>query len=700
MFTNIRRLALALVFGLLAGLSSFGAVAQSNAQSPLGVNVREVRYWGTEMHFIDFFKRAGNGANGLWLTQCAYPCNNGSTWNTQEQALLDVDADGWPRSLPDASSTVAKYRYVTTILWMDSDKLPSGRWTVLYDGEGTLSYGMSNVSRNAAASAPGRDIFDVATGVSGLTLSITATDPQKTGNYLRNIRVIPPGGTCNSDPFDYAAAVSACPSSFKPFTETYAAQPFHPQFLSDLRPFAALRFMQFFSTNLDETSKWSERSRLSDASWGYNSRRGAPIEIALDMANALDASPWVSIPAKVDDDYVVQYARLAKSRMTTTRPIYVEYGNEVWNGSYPYSIAGLWVQAQGRARWASSRESDYAKQMNWFAMRTKQICALWKQEFAERSGQVKCVMGAQGAGDWTTDHYLLACPLHAAEPGGSACDAKAGIDGFAIGLYFGGHVNDPALQPQIETQWFTQADGGLSSLFQEITSGDALTPPSGWTRARASVAMVSSIIATNRALADKYGLALYAYEGGNELFGRDGGAYQTKLQALVEQAQRDPRMDGVYSAVLDRWKANGANMYMVFESTGRYSRTRGNSTLLEWTGQPRGDSPKYAAVLRFIESNPCWWTGCVATTAPVSLESTADCLFDWVEQVYSGYFPAAGKLAATHAPYYYRYYPSTRNYLGVSSDDQHIWVIGDSFGGRLLDVGPVANYTSSAGCPR
>ena len=585
------------------------SAAQSNSNSPLGVNVREIRYWGTEMHLLDFFKRAGNGSSGVWLTQCAAPCNNGNTWNTQEQALLDLDAAGWPKSLPDANST-AKYRWVTTILWMNSGRLPLGRWTVLYDGECTLSYGQANVLRNVAASQPGRDAVDVSAGANTLTVSITATDPNRSGNYLRNIRVIAPGGGCGGDPFSYVADASACPGNYRPFADTYASQPFHPQFLSDLRPFAALRFMQFFSTNVDQTTKWSERSLPTDISWGYNATRGAPIEVALDMANSVDASPWLAIPAMVDDDYIRQYARLAKARLSTMRPIYIEYGNEVWNGSYPYSIAGQWVQAQGKARWPNSAETDFAKQMNWFGMRTKQICSIWKQEFAERASQVKCVMGAQGAGSWVADHYILSCPLYAAEPGATACNGNGGIDALAGGYYFGGHVSNPALQSAIESQWLSQADGGLAKLFQEITSGDGLTPPAGWGMARSSVALIASQMAANKLVADRHGLAMVVYEGGNELHGQDSSSYQVRLQALFERAERDPRMGEAYSAVLNAWKSSGGELYMVFESTGAYSAVRGNSTLLEWTGQTRADAPKYDAVLSYIAANPCWWTAC------------------------------------------------------------------------------------------
>gem|GEM_PF-6974852 len=79
-----------------------GCVAQTNTRLSLGVNIRELRYRGTEMHTVDFFKCASAGIAGaasVWLTQRVWPCTN--NWNTGEQAQLDLDPDGWLRSLPN-----------------------------------------------------------------------------------------------------------------------------------------------------------------------------------------------------------------------------------------------------------------------------------------------------------------------------------------------------------------------------------------------------------------------------------------------------------------------------------------------------------------------------------------------------------------------------------------------------------------------
>ena len=83
-----------------------------------------------------------------------------------------------------------------------------------------------------------------------------------------------------------------------------------------------------------------------------------------------------------------------------------------------------------------------------------------------------------------------------------------------------------------------------------------------------------------------------------------------------------------------------------------------------------------------------------------SAVSQSDCLFNWAERTYPEYFSPAGAASATYAPYYYRYYSGTGNYLATSAADNDIWVLGPSWGNNLLDVGPGAGLLTIAGCPQ
>ncbi len=78
--------------------------------------------------------------------------------------------------------------------------------------------------------------------------------------------------------------------------------------------------------------------------------------------------------------------------------------------------------------------------------------------------------------------------------------------------------------------------------------------------------------------------------------------------------------------------------------------------------------------------------------------SAVDCLFNWAERTYPELFAPAGVVSVTYAPYYYRYYSGTANYLATSSTDSHIWILGPVSGNNLIDVGPVTNFMATAGC--
>ncbi len=75
----------------------------------------------------------------------------------------------------------------------------------------------------------------------------------------------------------------------------------------------------------------------------------------------------------------------------------------------------------------------------------------------------------------------------------------------------------------------------------------------------------------------------------------------------------------------------------------------------------------------------------------------SECFFNWAERSFPQYFaPAAA--SATVSPYYYRYYSGTGNYLATNSADHHVWALGKDTAGNPLDLGPLSNYSGTAGC--
>jgi phosphatidylethanolamine-binding protein (PEBP) family uncharacterized protein len=75
----------------------------------------------------------------------------------------------------------------------------------------------------------------------------------------------------------------------------------------------------------------------------------------------------------------------------------------------------------------------------------------------------------------------------------------------------------------------------------------------------------------------------------------------------------------------------------------------------------------------------------LAATVP---DATA--LMDWAEAHYPALFPGHKSDITSVSPYVYRYYPETRNYVGVSGTD--VYILGPVSGGPLTRVGALSDF--------
>lgn len=558
----------------------------SNATSPLGSNLSDWRDWSTEQPFIDLFKTSRG-----WIPQAP------GVWDTGERARLDLDADGWPRSLPAAGATDVRYRSVATLLLTGADlnaTRPGGEYVVLHDGEGTLAYGLG-ARRIDARSRPGRDVVQVdAANAGGLLVAITATDPNRTGNHLRNIRVAAPGIVCDDAPLQMCLADNdpACQrAACRSMESALGSRLFHPDFLRAQVRYRALRFMGPQSANVldaaaPQVTDWSQRNRLTSARW--NDQAGVPPEVVFALSNQLRADAWVNMPHRASDDYMRQFARMARAQLDPSRRVVVEYGNEIWNTAFS---AGTWVQQQAEALWPGGTDSGYTKRINWHGKRTAEMCDIWKAEWGADAGRVTCALGAQAANAWTAT-AALECRLWSA---GRPCQAH-GIGAVAIAPYAGSYLGLATHQTAVRG-WTADADGGLGRLFAEFTAGGVLAgAPAG-----GALAQSRGWVAAHAAEARRRGLALLAYEGGQHLAGVGAVASDAAVTNLFVRANRDPRMTGAYLTLLSDWTAAGGGLFMHFQGVGAPGRY-GSWGALEHMGQTR--SAKFDALAQFIAAHP------------------------------------------------------------------------------------------------
>lgn len=544
------RVALVVAFVVLTVWTRLSSYAQSAVTPRLGTNLAEVNDYSPQLPFVDLFR-----SSRPWLTQCevgADPgCSPANSFDTGEAALLDLDRDGWVRSLPIRSAPPI-FTSVATV-WDFPSSFPGGRYVVRYEGEGTIEYRLG-AEKVDGVSKPGRDLITFNPSKGPAVLRIAVTDPSRVGAYLRGITVI--------SELDEQRATSEQFSSY---------------LLSQLEPYQVLRFMDWMRTNNSVVSRWNGRAKPTDARYG--TEQGVPAEVMIDLANRAKKAPWFTMPHRADDDYVRSFAEVAKQRLDGSLLVYVEYSNEVWN---PAFAQGDWVEQRGRAVFPESQESNFTKRINFYGRRSAEICELWKEVFGDAASRIVCVMGAQAANSWTASEALQ-CPLWDKAP----CVAR-GINALAIAPYFGDYLGQETNAQEVRGLT-SQADGGLSKLFYELSNGGVL----GNSPAGGAVAESVRWIQDAQEVARQQGVALITYEGGQHLVGVGSAQSDEKLTTLFSGANRDSRMGTLYQRYLAAWEKEAGGLFMHFTDSGSYSPF-GSWGALERVGQL--SSAKYDAL--------------------------------------------------------------------------------------------------------
>jgi hypothetical protein len=581
-----------------------------STRSGVGMNLVSLDYYSSNLPTIDMMKKSGP-----WLTQCnpyvGTQCKNftgkAGTWDTLEESSLNLDSGGWVRSLPAASDTTVKYRAVSAIIFSGGWQQP-GKYIVRYDGSGTMTYSGA-ASKNASQSSAGRDVVDVVmNGSNGLTLTITATDPS---NYIRNIRVYPPGGACAGDLTTYAASAAACTGAtgaYVAFENFPSTTIWHPAFMAEVKRFRTLRFMDWQRTNSSPTVNWSDRSAYTGRSW--NSPVGVPVEAMINLANTAQADPWLNIPTHATDDYVHQFAQQLHATLSPTLTANIEYSNEPWNYAFP---ASHWMYDQGVAAWpaeVANKTDPYLLQVNWYANRLLQVCNIIKTEFGADKSRVRCIANSQASNPFNTN-AIMKCTV-AAKTLAQPC-AKS-IDAVAIAPYFGSYIPTLKSRPAVAT-WYASADGGLSQMFAELLGSEStnltqakiatpLLAVSGVTGG--ALSQVHGWMTATKAALDTYGVPMWAYEGGQGMVA-PGGNTDTALQSLINAANVDPRMGAVYTQMLADWQASGGQTFSFYSDVGVVN------AFGDWgamQNQFDTTAPKWVAIAKARDTVSCWWAGC------------------------------------------------------------------------------------------
>lgn len=591
----------------------------SNTYSTLGTNLAPFSFLSTGKPFIDLMR-----ARSYWAS---------TSGGVPDNQNVDVDNQGWVRSL---QPNQAAYTIVMDINPRAPAPQHVGDIVVLYEGEGQIDYvgDITNLQRGT-----GRDTMTLTTP--RLSLSITSVNP---GNYLRNIRVIAPGGTC-IDSFTWASDAGSCPGVFTPHEQSYLTQPYHPSFLYELRPFKVLRFMDWMDTNRllivpdnQENPLYVNYQDYPDMNNWY---AGAPVPLAMMtlLCNTIHADCYFDIPHSANDAFVTSFAQDAHAMLDPTLKMYIEYSNELWN--YQFDQVN-WVAGEGCRRLSSDPDGECLRPgdathcqagANWDSyaqnclvtylplyqsVRSAEIMTIFENVIGQNYSQrLVRVMGNHVGTLPFVGNVLL----------GGGRDQH--IDVVANAPYFGGegYASYPNVNSALNV---TSTDSHTNIPYPQPGMG---VVPAGTYEVLADPGnqyggVINYIRADQFWLDNNYpNVRMIAYEGGSHYLadvtqctypGGVNGYLQDRAanpglsdpgcdQFLQENQVlwdlwRDPRMAAVYSQYLTLWdQITGDGMFIHFTSA-HSPEYNGTFSHLEYQGQPRSDSPKYDALLNFVES--------------------------------------------------------------------------------------------------
>lgn len=541
------------------------------------------------------------------------------------------DANGWPTTLDDTSN-VARTKLLQGAM---NDSLPEGQYTVLYDGNGTLEFSASPTITNIKkAVGENKYTFDLALRSYDPEDEIAASDTNafnlnikdiSAGDYISNIRIIMPGGTCTNNPYVHIYSNDDCPagSVYESFESRLKADRnaiiFNPDYLAFLRNFKVIRMMNLMESSLKdlcddptscstELSTWNHKASLDDTVWGGNDGRtphedhkGVPIEVMVALANTLDRDIWVNMPHIASDDYVKNYAKYVFENLSPNLNVYIEYSNEVWNNGF---AAHSYATAMGITLGLydipaefinSNRDANYFARLRYYSQRAVEIFKLWETEFAGSNARIVRVLGS-----FIGDKVLTEQMLDHINP--------MDVDAVAIAPYFFGcPYQDICIDASHTLQNATTVDDVFNAIdqssFVDVKSLDGTIE-----------AVKNQLTVTSQ-----HNVKLVTYEGGQHLvtgvFGSNiSEADKPRLRALFNEANRDPRMKVRYERFLNAWKDlsdDGASLFTLYTLPQSYYRF-GNFGLKEHLNASRNSSPKFDGVMQFQENvGQCWWEGCV-----------------------------------------------------------------------------------------
>ncbi|MBI9015943.1 MAG: hypothetical protein JEZ07_01655 [Phycisphaerae bacterium] len=344
------------------------------------------------------------------------------------------------------------------------------------------------------------------------------------------------------------------------YEKNYQKQIFHPSLLKRWKDVKCIRFMDWMETNGSDIVSWSDRPELLDATY---SAKGIPVEVMVELCNRLKVDAWFCMPHKANDDYIRNFARYVNSNLAPELKVYVEYSNEVWNSMFAQNH---YAQQKAKELALGNKERPWEGGGMYYAKRSVEIFKIFRKVFDNKERVVR-VLAWQSGNTWWMENVVLTYE-----------DAYKDADALAIAPYIGMGVpaNGKNLTAEQVAKWTVNEI--LDFLEKE--------------------ALPKSIKAINasKQVADKYGLELLAYEGGQHMVGIAGGENNEQMNELFYACNSHQRMGEIYTKYFDAWEKAGGGLFCYFSSVSKWSKWGSWGALQYWDDNIK-KSPKYKAVM-------------------------------------------------------------------------------------------------------
>lgn len=353
--------------------------------SPGGVNPMFTNLFGggigmRYMQGIRLYKNALRESYGPFVVGSAYP-----------GTLPSLNSAGWPTSdfgisVWAGGSSPAPAAVSTQVEWLE------GAWSCGFIGTGA----------ETVSSLNGSTISNVVPGSGGnyttFTMTISASAAYYVGFQLTGVT----GAITN---------IYAYPPEYNTLSgidNPLSSAAFTTEAIAHYRSYSAVRSMDWTDVIRNSaTMSSTNRATPSNTQAAYTALRGAlateegvPLEWLAAFAVVCGNGCWLNLGPLFDSSftYITSLANALYALVPTGTPIYLEIGDELWNGA-----------GAGSTTWASTAEA-YSSSGNWvyFAYQTHNIASIFRSVFGSRYGtDIRLVLAWQQGGNGVYFQYNL-----------------------------------------------------------------------------------------------------------------------------------------------------------------------------------------------------------------------------------------------------------------------------------------------------